>query len=97
MNKKLFSGKNILLAIKTVVVLLFIIMMIRLYSGIQSTYNALGGAKGSLFENTLQNRIIFKSYLLPVIILLMPLIGIFTKNKVGWLFVAPISTSRFLT
>lgn len=84
MNKKFFIGKNILLAIKSLMVILFILLLIRSFYGIQKDYWLANNYDGAFELKSLTDRMIFKSYVLPNLIILFPLIGIFISNRIGW-------------
>ena len=83
-NTNLFTGINILLAIKSLVLVLFIIMLIHSCYGIQNDYWLANNYDGSFNFELLIDRMIFRAYVLPILIILLPVIGIFIKNKAGW-------------
>ena len=85
MNKKLFTGRNILLAIKALVVILFIFLLFRSYYGIKENYWLANDFEGAFKIGLLTDRMIFKAYILPNLILLLPLIAIFKNNKISWI------------
>jgi len=85
MNKKFFTGKNILLAIKSLMVVIFIILLIRSYYGIEKDYWLANNYDGAFELKLLTDRIIFKAYILPNLIILLPVIGIFISNRIGWI------------
>ncbi len=75
----------ILLIIKSVVIILFAINLITSILKLQHYINATGNLKAILDQFESEYTLI--SIFLPTLLALIPMVGIFLKNKIGWLFI----------
>lgn len=64
---------------------LFIYMLLQSYFGIEEDYWLANDFDGAFKIGLLTDRMIFKAYVLPSLLLLLPVIAIFIKNRIAWI------------